>query len=472
MKQWGGRFQQKTDKLVEEFNASLGFDHRLYYYDIMGSKAHARMLGQTSIISEDEAELIIGGLEKVREDIEKGRVELSTDLEDIHTAVEKNLVDKIGSVGGKLHTARSRNDQIALDIRLFLRDASAALQDKILIFMESLLEMAHKYKNYIMPGYTHLQRAQPVTLGHHLLAYYFKLKRDYEKLKEGYSRINILPLGSCALAGTSFPIDREFVAEELNFDDISKNSMDAVSERDFLIEFLSTAATLIMHLSRFSEELIIWSTSEFDFIELADSYTTGSSIMPQKKNPDVAELVRGKTGRIYGHLQQLLTTLKGLPLAYNKDLQEDKEGVFDTVDTLNIILDIFPGMLESMSVNREKMLTAARTGFTSATELANFLVRQGIPFRDAHGIVGKAVLFALKEDVELTEISLSEWKNLFPDKEELFDEDLFDALDVKTCVEGTISRGGPAPEETQKVAEQEKKWLNTEREKIPCLYRC
>lgn len=462
MKLWGGRFTGETDRLVEMFNASIGFDHRLYHYDILGSRVHVKMLARTGIITEKEAEEIAAGLAEVEGDIEEGRIDFDYSLEDIHTLVEKYLIDKIGPVGGKLHTARSRNDQVALDIRLYLRDQIEDIQELLSDFLSVLLELADKYKETIMPGYTHLQRAQPVTLGHHLLAYYFKLKRDYQRWQDNLKRVNIMPLGSGALAGSSFSIDREWVARELDFDDISWNSIDGVSDRDFIIEFLSIAATFMMHLSRFSEELILWSSSEFNFIELSDSFTTGSSIMPQKKNPDVAELVRGKTGRVYGHLQQLLTTLKGLPLAYNKDMQEDKEGLFDTVDTLTVILQIFPGMLETMKVNEQQMDKAARSGFTNATELANYLVRQGLPFRKAHEVVGKAVLYALDKGKELTDISQQQWQQLFPGYAEIFTENLSDILSIDNCIATTASAGGPSLEAIERVLQRESDWVEKE----------
>ncbi len=459
MKQWGGRFTGQVDKLVEVFNASIGFDKRLYHYDIMGSIAHAKMLARIGILTEKEMKIIVEALKEIEEDIENNNIKFPEALEDIHTVVEKNLIDKIGKIGGKLHTARSRNDQVALDIRLYLRDQIKNIQNKLIHFMEVLLELAEKYREDIIPGYTHLQRAQPITFGHHLLAYYFKIKRDFQKYNDNFKRVNILPLGSGALAGTSFAIDRQFVARELGFAEICQNSLDGVSDRDFLVEFLSVSSTLMMHLSRFSEEIILWSTSEFDFIELDDSYTTGSSIMPQKKNPDVAELIRGKTGRVYGHLIQLLTTLKGLPLAYNKDMQEDKEGLFDTVDTLEIILELFPGMLETMEIKRGNMFNAAKKGYTNATELANYLVKNGLPFRKAHQVVGKAVLTAIKEEKELNNIKLEQWKSLFPDLENIFTEELYEFLDINNCVRGTSSIGGPAPDETLRVVKQEKSWL-------------
>ncbi|MFW6269541.1 MAG: argininosuccinate lyase [Bacillota bacterium] len=464
MKLWGGRFSEDTDTLVEKLNASIDFDKKLYQYDILGSKKHAEMLGHTGIIKKEEADKIVKGLTEVEKDIEKGKIKFDYSLEDIHTVVEKNLIDKIGQVGGKLHTARSRNDQVALDMRLYLRDVIENICSSIENdFLPVLLKLADKYKEYIMPGYTHLQRAQPVTFGHYLLAYYFKLKRDYERFQDNLKRVNVLPLGSGALAGTSFPVDREYIARELNFDRVGENSIDGVSDRDFIIEFLSIASTLIMHLSRFSEEIILWATSEFAFIQLDDKYATGSSIMPQKKNPDVAELVRGKTGRIYGHLMQLLTTLKGLPLAYNKDLQEDKEGLFDTVDTLNIILKIYPEMLATMEVNKAEMEKATRGGFINATELANYLVQKGLPFRKAHEVVGKAVRYAIKKDIELNDIEYEKWQELFADYTDIIDPNIKESLDIENIVNNTKSTGGPAPEETERIINKERSWLNSRR---------
>lgn len=460
MKLWGGRFSGETDQLVELFNASIDFDKKLYHYDILGSKVHVRMLARTGIIEKKEMEEILRGLEKVEKKIEKGKIDFSYSLEDIHTVVEKNLIDEISSVGGKLHTARSRNDQVALDIRLYLRDVIGSIQELLLDFMQTLLKLAADYKDVILAGYTHLQRAQPITFGHHLLAYYFKLKRDYERYGDNLKRVNVLPLGSGALAGTSFPIDREWVAEELGFASVCQNSLDGVSDRDFLLEFLSIGSNVMMHLSRFSEEIILWSSSEFDFIELSDAYTTGSSIMPQKKNPDVAELVRGKTGRIYGHLIQLLTTLKGLPLAYNKDMQEDKEGVFDTVDTLKVVLKIFPEMLNSMQINKQKMKQAAGKGYTNATELANYLVQNDLPFRKAHEVVGKAVLYALKKEKELEDIAKEEWAELFPKLNDLFTEDIQDVLEIESCVNSSNVTGGPAEEEIERIVDNETQWLS------------
>ena len=460
MKLWGGRFNKDTNRLVEYFNASINFDKRLYHYDILGSKKHAQMLARQDIITKKEAEQIVEGLQEIEKDIENGKIEFDTSLEDIHTVIEKELIERIGKSGGKLHTARSRNDQVALDIRLYLRDQIEEINNKLLKLLNTLLELADKYKEIMMPGFTHLQKAQPVTFGHHLLAYYFKFKRDYNKFKDNLRRVNISPLGSGALAGTSFPLDREWLARELEFDDICNNSMDGVSDRDFIIEFLSIASTLMMHFSRFSEEIIIWSSTEFDYIELDDSFTTGSSIMPQKKNPDVAELIRGKTGRIYGHLMQLLTTLKGLPMAYNKDMQEDKEGLFDTVDTLKIILEIFPDMLKTMEVKSQVMEKSVQKGFMNATELANYLVRKDLPFRKAHEAVGKAVLFALDNDLQLKEISLEKWEELLPDLN--IDKEIYKSLDEKQSITNYNSSGGPAPRENAQIINEELNWLNNE----------
>ncbi|MFW6264536.1 MAG: argininosuccinate lyase [Bacillota bacterium] len=459
MKLWGGRFSKETDQLVHQFNASINFDQRLYHYDILGSKVHAEMLAKQGIISDEEGQKIIDGLKEIETEIESGILEFDQASEDIHSFVEKNLIANIGAVGGKLHTGRSRNDQVALDIRLYLRDEINFISNQLIIFMKTLLELAEKYTDVYIPGYTHLQRAQVVTFSHHLLAYYFMLKRDLERLADNYKRVNVLPLGSGALAATTYPLDREFVAKKLNFDSISQNSMDGVSDRDFVIEFLSIASTIIMHLSRFSEEIIIWSSSEYSFIELDDAYSTGSSIMPQKKNPDIAELVRGKTGRVYGHLIQLLTTLKGLPLAYNKDMQEDKEGLFDTVDNLKIILKIFPDMLSTMKLNKERMLEACSTGFLNATDLADYLVKKGLPFREAHEVVGKAVVYCIEENKELEEISQREWQNIFPEKKDLFADDLNKYLEIKYTVENRAITGGPAPEESKRVIRQEKEYL-------------
>lgn len=460
VKLWGGRFNKGTDQLVHDFNASLTFDKRLYSYDIMGSKVHAEMLARQGIISEKEAQEITDGLEKIEKAIKEGKLEFNSSFEDIHSFIEKYLTDLIGPTGGKLHTARSRNDQVALDIRLYLRDKIKEIKKLLLLFMKTITELSEEYIDVFLPGYTHLQRAQVITLPHHLMAYYFMLKRDFSRLSDNLKRVNVLPLGSGALAGTTFPIDREWVADKLDFDSVCLNSLDGVSDRDFIIEFLSIAATMIMHLSRLSEEIILWSSGEFNFIELDDAYATGSSIMPQKKNPDIAELVRGKTGRIYGHLMQLLTTLKGLPLAYNKDMQEDKEGLFDTIDNLEIILKIYPDMLKTMKVNKEKMKQAASSGFLNATDLADYLAKKGLPFREAHEIVGKAVLYGLKQGIELEEIPLEKWRELFPAKNNIFNKDMYHNLLIEKMLANRRSTGGTSPEETLNIINKEKIWLN------------
>ncbi|MGM0369653.1 MAG: argininosuccinate lyase [Bacillota bacterium] len=456
MKLWSGRFENDTDKLVEEFNASIGFDYKLYEYDIQGSIAHAKMLAKCDIISEDDKDKIVTGLKEILEEIEAGQFEFSVELEDIHMNIEHKLTEKIGAVGGKLHTARSRNDQVAVDIRLYLKDQIEQIQDLIEQLEEVLLNLGQEQIDIIMPGYTHLQRAQPIRLAHHLLAYQQKLKRDYERLTDCYQRVNVLPLGSGALAGTKFAIDREFVARELGFAGISQNSLDAVSERDFVIEFLSAASTTMMHLSRFSEELILWSSAEFDFIEISDAFCTGSSIMPQKKNPDIPELIRGKTGRVYGHLMQLLTTMKGLPLAYNKDMQEDKEGLFDTVDTLGQTLELMARMLENTEFKKENMKEATEKGFVNATDVADYLVDKEIPFRRAHEIVGQAVLYCDKNNLKLVDLSLEQWQEF----SDVFSNDIYEAIAIENCVDARDTVGGPAKEEVLKVIQQEKEELN------------
>ncbi|TDX52653.1 argininosuccinate lyase [Orenia marismortui] len=452
MKLWAGRFQESTDKLVEEFNASIGFDYKLAKYDIEGSMAHAKMLAHCGIISKVDSQEIISGLEEILAEVNAGEFEFTVELEDIHMNIEKRLTDKIGAVGGKLHTARSRNDQVALDVRLYLRDQINQIKELVKQLEKVLLDLAEENIDIIMPGYTHLQRAQPIRLAHHLIAYQQKLKRDYERLSDCYKRVNILPLGSGALAGTKFSIDREFVAQELGFAGVSQNSLDAVSDRDFVIEFLAASSTIMMHLSRLSEELILWSSSEFDFVEISDAFCTGSSIMPQKKNPDIPELVRGKTGRVYGHLTQLLVTMKGLPLAYNKDMQEDKEGLFDTVDTVKVSLEIFARMMANTKFKAQNMKNATEGGFVNATDVADYLVDKGIPFREAHEVVGKTVLYCIQENKKLSDLSLAEWK-IFSD---VFDEDIYHAIAVETCVDARDTIGGPAIEEIKRVLEQEK----------------
>lgn len=440
-KLWGGRFTKGTDVLVEEFTSSISFDRRLYKEDIAGSIAHARMLGQCGIIAAAEAEAIIAGLQDILADIEAGRFSFEIALEDIHMNIEKRLTERIGPVGGKLHTARSRNDQVALDTHLYLRRELVAIGELLCGLQAAVLETAGKHRDVIMPGYTHLQRAQPILFGHQLLAYFFMLARDFARLQGVYERTDIMPLGAGALAGTTFPIDRQMVADELKFARVYDNSIDAVSDRDYIMEFLAFAAILMVHLSRLSEEIILWCSSEFKFIELDDAHCTGSSIMPQKKNPDVAELVRGKTGRVVGHLMALLTTMKGLPLAYNKDMQEDKEGLFDTIDTLKFSLSVYAAMVRGMKVNAPRMLAAADDDFTNATDLADYLVKKGLPFRQAHEASGKSVRYCLEHGKKLTDLSLAELQQFSP----LFAADSLDAIRTETCVSARNSYGGTAP---------------------------
>jgi len=461
-KLWGGRFEANTSELMDQFNASLPFDINLMEYDIKGSLAHVKMLGRQDILTAAEVKKITEGLKAVQRDLE-AELEAGTfdfkEAEDIHSLVEARLTAKIGELGGKLHTGRSRNDQVAVDMRLYLKDQTEQIMEMILKFMQVLLELAEEHAETVMPGYTHLQRAQALTFGHHLLAYYFKLKRDYERFEDALKRINVSPLGSGALAGSSFNLDRDFTAQELGFERACENSMDGVSDRDFVLEFLSVASNLMLHLSRLSEEVILWNSKEFSFIELADQYTTGSSIMPQKKNPDLAELVRGKTGRVIGSLNQLMLTIKGLPLAYNKDLQEDKEGLFDSVDTLKVILELYPEMLKTMTVKKEAMQQAAATGFLNATELADFLAENGIPFRQAHQIVGEAVLFASRKQKELDQLEQPEWEEILGDYLKVDADKLKEKLSVEAAVNSHATKGGPAFEESKRVIKEERKFL-------------
>jgi argininosuccinate lyase len=450
MKLWGGRFSKATDALVDDFNSSIRFDARMYRQDIKGSMAHAEMLGRQGIIPKDDAALIVKTLGEILKDIENGKVEFSIDAEDIHMNIETILTERIGDAGKKLHTGRSRNDQVALDLRMYLRDESDELLEMLKNTMTVLLDLASAHLDTIMPGYTHLQKAQPVTFAHHVMAYFQMFSRDLERLTDCRRRVNVMPLGSGALAGTTYPLDREFVAEKLGFDAVTLNSLDGVSDRDFVIEFLSVLSMIMMHLSRFCEELVLWSSHEFAFVEMDDSYSTGSSIMPQKKNPDVAELIRGKTGRVYGHLMSLLTTMKGLPLAYNKDMQEDKEAVFDALDTVKLCLPVFTNMVRTMKVNGEKMKQGAKGGFTNATDIADYLVKKGVPFRSSHAIVGKMVARAVETNRDLDEFSLSE----FQEFSDLIEEDIYNAIDVATCVAERNITGGPAKEQVQKEIEK------------------
>ncbi len=450
MKLWGGRFSKATDALVDDFNSSIRFDARMYRQDICGSMAHAQMLGRQGIIPQEDAALIVKTLGEILEDVENGKVEFLIDAEDIHMNIETILIERIGDVGKRLHTGRSRNDQVALDLRLYLRDESDKLSGMLKDTMRALLSVAETHIDTIMPGYTHLQKAQPVTLAHHVMAYFQMFARDLDRLGDCRKRINVMPLGSGALAGTTYPLDRAFVAEKLGFDSITDNSMDGVSDRDFAIEFLSVLSMLMMHLSRFCEELVLWSSHEFSFVEMDDSYSTGSSIMPQKKNPDVAELIRGKTGRVYGSLMALLTTMKGLPLAYNKDMQEDKEAVFDALDTVTLCLPVFTNMIKTMKVKKERMKKGATGGFTNATDIADYLVKKGVPFRSSHAIVGKMVAKAVETNRDLDEFTLEEFKEF----SELIEEDIYVAIDVTTCVEERNLPGGPASAQTKAAIEK------------------
>ncbi|SEM15112.1 argininosuccinate lyase [Syntrophus gentianae] len=449
-KPWGGRFQEPTHELVEAFTASISFDRRLFRYDIEGSIAHAKMLARQGIISRGEARSIGKALQGILQDIERGAFEFSSKDEDIHMAIEKALIQRIGDAGAKLHTGRSRNDQVALDVRLYLRAEIQEILEEVLSLKAVFLELAREEAETILPGYTHLQKAQPVLLAHYLLAYREMLDRDESRLRDCYRRVNVLPLGAAALAGTSLPIDRAYVARLLKFPEISRNSMDTVSDRDFIAEFLFVASLIMMHLSRFCEDLILWSTGEFNFVEIADAFTTGSSIMPQKKNPDVAELIRGKTGRIYGNLVALLTLLKGLPMSYNRDLQEDKEPLFDTVDTVKASLKVLAEMSRHLKFHREKMEQEAQGGFSTATDLAEYLVMKGIPFREAHGIVGKLVRFCIESQKELASLSVTEFESFCP----AIGEDVYDCLSLRNSVRSRKSYGGTAGEQVQEQIRQ------------------
>lgn len=455
MKLWGGRFSKKTDRLVEDFHSSISFDRRLYRQDIIGSMAHARMLGKQGIITDQEALRLVEGLESVLQDIEKGNIDFEVDAEDIHMNVEKILTEKVGDVGKKLHTARSRNDQVALDIRLYLKEEIKGVVGLLVDLQEVLLDLAEKHLGTVMPGYTHLQKAQPITLAHHLMAYFQMFSRDGERLKDCFKRTDSMPLGSGALAGTTFPIDRNDVKEQLGFDTMTLNSLDGVSDRDFAVEFCAAASLVMMHLSRFSEEIILWSSHEFRFITLDDGFSTGSSIMPQKKNRDVAELVRGKTGRVYGDLIGLLTVLKGLPLAYNKDMQEDKEALFDAVDTVKKCLLVFAPMVKTMKVNEQVMRAGVTGGFINATDAADYLAAKNVPFRQAHEIVGKMVLYCEKENRSLEELTLEELKGFSP----LFEEDLYVKISPEKCVEARSVPGGPAPRAVRETIELGRSYL-------------
>lgn len=454
---WGGRFTKETDKLVYNFNASISFDKKFYRQDIEGSTAHVKMLAKQGILTTEERDLILKGLESILSDVESGKLEISDRYEDIHSFVEANLIDRIGDAGKKLHTGRSRNDQVALDMKLYTRDELLEVDELLKELLKTLLHIMEEHIDTVMPGFTHLQKAQPITLAHHMGAYFEMFKRDRSRLKDIYERMNYCPLGSGALAGTTYPLDREYAAELLGFAGATDNSMDSVSDRDYVIEFLSALSTIMMHLSRFSEEIIIWNTNEYRFVEIDDGYSTGSSIMPQKKNPDIAELVRGKTGRVYGALMSMLTTMKGLPLAYNKDMQEDKELTFDAYDTVKGCLALFTGMLATMKFNTDRMQESARHGYTNATDAADYLVNHGVPFRDAHGIVGRLVLYGIEHGKALDDFTLEEFKAVSP----VFEEDIYDAISMETCVNKRLTKGAPGHEVMSGTIARYKEYMDT-----------
>ena len=452
---WGGRFTKETDKLVYNFNASISFDQKFYKEDIEGSMAHVKMLAATGVLTEGERDEILDGLSGILADVESGKLEITSEYEDIHSFVEANLIDRIGDAGKKLHTGRSRNDQVALDMRLYTRKEIVSLKGLVKELMVVLHGLMKEHLDTFMPGFTHLQKAQPITLAHHFGAYMEMFKRDYGRLSDIYERMNYCPLGAGALAGTTYPLDREMTAELLGFKGATLNSMDSVSDRDYVIELLSALSTIMVHLSRFSEEIIIWNSNEYGFVELDDAYSTGSSIMPQKKNPDIAELVRGKTGRVYGALMQMLTTMKGIPLAYNKDMQEDKEFTFDAIDTVKGCLALFTGMINTMTVNKKTMEESAKKGFTNATDAADYLVGKGVPFRDAHSIVGQLVLYCIEKNISLDEMSLEEYKKISP----VFEEDIYKAISLETCVEKRETIGAPSRTSMEKVIAVNEEYL-------------
>ena len=452
---WGGRFTKETDQLVYNFNASITFDQKFYKQDIEGSIAHVTMLAKQGILTEQERDDIVRTLKEIRDEVESGKLEITSEYEDIHSFVEANLIDRLGDTGKKLHTGRSRNDQVALDMRLYTRDELLHTDDLLKELLETILKIMEANTETIMPGFTHLQKAQPITLAHHMGAYFEMFKRDRLRLHDIYERMNYCPLGSGALAGTTYPLDRAYTAELLGFDGPTLNSMDSVSDRDYVIELLSALSTIMMHLSRFSEEIIIWNTNEYQFVDIDDAYSTGSSIMPQKKNPDIAELVRGKTGRVYAALMSMLTTMKGIPLAYNKDMQEDKELTFDAIDTIKGCLALFNGMLSTMHFKKDRMENSAKNGFTNATDAADYLVGKGVPFRDAHGIVGRLVLYCIDKGISLDDMKLEEYKAISP----VFEDDIYDAISMKNCVERRNTIGAPGADAMLAVIEQNKKYL-------------
>lgn len=455
---WGGRFTKQTDQLVFDFNASITFDKRLFHEDVTGSIVHATMLAKQGILTEEERKSIVEGLTGILEDVDDGTLAIDETQEDIHSFVEATLIDRIGDAGKKLHTGRSRNDQVALDMRLYTRARVAEIDGLLKKLLEAILDTMENNLDTYMPGFTHLQKAQPITLAHHYGAYFEMFKRDRQRLTDIYKRMNYCPLGAGALAGTTYPLDREYNARLLRFEGPTLNSIDSVADRDYLIEFLSALSTIMMHLSRFSEEIIIWNSNEYQFVELDDAYSTGSSIMPQKKNPDIAELVRGKTGRVYGALIALLTTMKGLPLAYNKDMQEDKEMAFDAMDTAADCITLFTGMIQTMKFRKDRMAKSAMNGFTNATDAADYLVGKGVPFRDAHGIIGRLVLYCIEKDTSIDALSLEELRSI-SDK---FDEDIYDAISLKTCVEKRLTIGAPGEKMMKQVIEKNKEYLKND----------
>ena len=455
MKLWGGRFTKETNQLVHNFNASLSFDQKFYKEDIEGSIAHVTMLAKQGILSDEDKDSIINGLKSICQDIDNGTLTFTAEHEDIHSFVEAHLIERIGDAGKRLHTGRSRNDQVALDMKLYTRHEIEEMNDLLKSLLDSILRIMKENLHTIMPGFTHLQKAQPITLAHHMGAYFEMFKRDRSRLSDTLERMNYCPLGSGALAGTTYPLDREETARLLGFTGPTLNSMDSVSDRDYLIEFLNDMSIIMMHLSRFCEEIITWNTNEYQFVDIDDSYSTGSSIMPQKKNPDIAELVRGKTGRVYGALMSLLTTMKSLPLAYNKDMQEDKEFVFDAIDTTKGCIVLFHGMLDTMTFRKDRMRASAEGGFTNATDAADYLVNHGVPFRDAHGIIGQLVLYCIDKGISLGEMSLEEYKAISP----VFEEDIYDAISMETCVNKRNTIGAPGPEAMTKVIEAYEKYL-------------
>lgn len=452
---WGGRFTKETDKLVYNFNASISFDKKMFRQDVEGSRAHVKMLAKQGILTDDEKNQILSGLDGIYDDVLSGNLEITDEYEDIHSFVEANLIERIGEAGKKLHTGRSRNDQVALDMKLYTRDEICEINGLLKELLETLIKLMEENLVTYMPGFTHLQKAQPITLAHHMGAYFEMFKRDRQRLDDIYRRMNYCPLGSGALAGTTYPLDREYTAQLLSFESATLNSMDSVADRDYLIELLAAMSTIMMHLSRFCEEIIIWNSNEYRFVEIDDAYSTGSSIMPQKKNPDIAELIRGKTGRVYGALVSLLTTMKGIPLAYNKDMQEDKELTFDAIDTVKGCIALFTGMLKTIRFNKDIMRTSAMKGFTNATDAADYLVNKGVAFRDAHGIIGRLVLYCIDKDKAIDELSLDELKAICP----VFEEDIYEAISLETCVNKRTTIGAPSPDAMREIIKINREYL-------------